>query len=211
MCYTKEASISSFIVGVVSSLLLIFYGEPEYKYQNIAIGLSFIFASLMQLIDYMIHIDPKCKNGWNELAGKIGPLLNILQPLVIYIFILLFVEDNSVKIIASGWNILYLIYVFYIYLQYIKLGNYCSYNIEGRARWNWYNYFGGRWETAYLIVLYLNFIMLWKYKYFRVYTFLITLFFLISYVNYRTHTGEFWCWFVNSAPLIILILQKLNF
>jgi hypothetical protein len=211
MCYTKQASISAFAVGVISSLLLIFFGDPLYRNQNIAIGLSFIFTSFMQLVDYMIYIDPNCKNGWNEVAGKIGPILNVLQPLVIYIFILLFVENSSIKLLASSWNILYVIYVLNVYSQYFQKGNFCSFQLKGRPRWTWYNFFGTRWEIFYLLILYLNLLTLWKFKYFKVYTILITLFFLISYFNYKNHIGEFWCWFVNSVPLIILILQKLNF
>ena len=84
MCYTKELSMSSFIFGIITSILLIKYGDEKYKSENKAIGIFFIYISFAQLIEYLIWSDLECKTGSNKFASQVGPLLINLQPVVFY-------------------------------------------------------------------------------------------------------------------------------
>ncbi len=45
MCYSKNLSLTSFLFGIISSILLIKYGNIESKNTNLAIGSFFIFVS----------------------------------------------------------------------------------------------------------------------------------------------------------------------
>lgn len=211
MCYTKQASLTAFFTGLISSLLLIYFGSQEYKQQNLVIGILFLFVSFMQLFDYMMYIDPGCKSGWNKLAGYLGPLFNAFQPLILFMFLWMVSDNSSIKYTALAVNMIYLVYVIVIYLNYLKKGQICSYQENGRLSWSWYNNgFGGTWNKFYLIVLVFNLIFLLKYKYIMIASVLGLIFFLISVWNYQYHIGEWWCWMVNSIPFIILLLQKIN-
>jgi hypothetical protein len=210
MCYTKEASISAFFIGFVSSLLLIFFGNKEYKLQNIGIGLLFLFVSFMQLFDYMMYIDPNCKSGWNKLAGYLGPLFNAVQPLILFVFLWFISDNQQIKYTALVVNMVYLIYILVIYIQYLNKNKICSFEENGRLTWSWYlNGFDNVWNKMYLFVLVFNLLFLLKYKYILIAGILGLVFFMISVVNYKYHVGEFWCFLVNSIPLIILALQKI--
>lgn len=209
MCYTKEASITAFLVGSISSLLLLFYGDKKYENQNLVIGCFFLFVSFIQLFDYFMYIDSNCISGWNKIAGYLGPIFNSLQPTILFIFVLMLVKDRMVLWPIIILNIIYLIYIFYLYLQYIKRNNLCSEQKNGRLSWTWYrNGFDSRWAIIYLLLMSINILALIQYKYIRIFALLGIVFFIISYINYGYHIGEFWCWFVNSIPLIILLIQK---
>ena len=206
MCYTKEASIKAFLVGIFSSLLLITFGKEKHKKINLAIGLFFIFVSFMQLLDYLIWIDLDCKKGTNKLAGYLGYLFNYFQPIVMLLLIIYIgnINDNIPKYIKNC-NIIYVIIILVIYIKFIFSNKICSKNKNGRVSWSWYiNIL----PILYLIILGINYSYIAKNK-MIVISFIISLvFFLISKFNYKNHIGEFWCYFVNSAPVILLAIQK---
>jgi hypothetical protein len=207
MCYNKNASLKAFITGIVSSLLLIRFGDVKYKNTNLGIGILFFIISFMQLFDYMIWTDLDCTQGYNKLAGILGPLFNALQPTILYIYILYSNKNN--KTLVNIVNIIYIGYIIYIYNNYLKQ-DICSRNENGRVKWSWYNSFGFQFGIIYLIILIFNAIYIVKNKYSIITSILVILFLGISIINYKYHVGEFWCYFVNSIPLIILGLQKLN-
>jgi hypothetical protein len=209
MCYTKQASITAFLTGLISSILLILFGNKENKSENLVIGILFLLVSFMQLFDYLIYIDPNCENGLNKLAGYIGPIFNAIQPVILYIFILNMSDNKYTKTIASIINIPYIIYISILYIQYLQQNKLCTSFEEGRPSWTWYHHgFGDVWNKIYLIVITLNVLMFFRYKYIMIAALLGLLFFIISVFNYKYHIGEFWCFFVNTIPLIILLIQK---
>jgi hypothetical protein len=208
MCYTKQASITAFLVGIISSVSLIVFGNEANRLENLGIGILFFIVSFMQLFDYMIWSDLDCKKDYNRIAGIIGPIFNALQPTILYIYMLY--TNNSNKNIASVINIIYLIYVVYIYNQHLK-GDICSKVEDGRVRWSWYkswNKLG--YNQIYLIIALINILLLVRSKYMIIAVVISFIFLGISKINYKYHVGEFWCYFVNSIPLIILGLQKLK-
>jgi hypothetical protein len=217
MCYTKRASIIAFLTGILSSLALIQFGNEKYKTENVALGLFFIYVSFAQLIDYMLYIDPSCKIGSNQLAGWIGPILLALQPFilfVLYLFVVYKTEPSSIynkyKNVYTGLNLLYLVLILFLYVQYIQSGDTCSKVQNGRVKWTWPEQnFGYYSSILYTLLLILNLtLFLQCSKYFYIAFGLVFLFYFISKFQFVHHVGEFWCFFSNSVPLIILILQK---
>lgn len=215
MCYTKESSIIAFFVGIISSFLLYIYGNPTYKQENLVISSLFIFVSFMQIFDFMMYIDPKCTSGWNKLAGYLGPLFNSFQPIILFIFIQKFYTQdptsfNSLQIkIIYLLNYLYIIFILYLYFNYLKKNQLCSNVVDGRISWAWYNHgFDKLWSSFYYLVTIMNILVLINYKYIFLSSLIGFIFLAISYLKYQPHVGEFWCWFVNSIPLIILFFQK---
>jgi hypothetical protein len=219
MCYTKQASIGALLTGFLSSVALLVLGDEKYKQQNIAIGIFFIYVSLVQLVDYMIYVDPKCKTGENKLAGYFGPLLTGFQPTIIFLIFTSLLNQqkkntlyNKYPTFFNAINVLYALILYVFYSQFILQEDVCSRNENGRPKWSWqkgpiysFLYFG------YPIILLINIIAIVSESLFYVNLAIILTFimYLISKINYANHVGEFWCYFSNSVPLLVLITQKI--
>jgi hypothetical protein len=219
MCYTKQASIGALLTGFLSSVALIVLGDEKYRQQNIAIGIFFIYVSLVQMIDYMIYVDPKCKTGENKLAGYFGPFLTGYQPTIIFFLFTALLNQpnkntlyNKYPTFFNAINVLYALFLYAFYSNYVLQGNVCSQYVDGRPKWAWekgpiysFLYFG------YPLILFVNVIAMVSESLFYINLTLILTFimYLISKFNYSHHVSEFWCYFSNSVPLLVLIIQKI--
>jgi hypothetical protein len=65
------------------------YGNIKYKKDNFGFGIFFIFISLIQFMDFLFWIDLQNKLGINYIVTLLGPLLNVGQPLILYVIKLL--------------------------------------------------------------------------------------------------------------------------
>ena len=203
MCYSKEVSLLSLIGGIISSSLLDNFGDKKYKNTNIKISLFFSFVTLMQFVEYLIWSDINCSYGLNKLAGYIGPLLNNLQPFILY---LLYHNElskiSSLKII----NYIYVIYVLFYYSKFIMQENICSGLINNHISWSWsYDNF-----NFYFIVMILNNYYMKKDKYKYITVILSAIAWFLSYRYFKLNLGEFWCLFVVLIPIIILVIQRID-
>jgi hypothetical protein len=209
MCFTKNLSLTSFLFGIFSSVMLILFGNKDYYYANLAIGYFFIYVTLMQLVEYFIWSDLKCKNGLNKFASITGPLLNHFQPVIALILFNIYLKSNNIipNNVLFILNIIYIIYVFYIYFIYIqKKENLCvGLNKEKHLDWNWkysFNY------VIYWIIILINVINYINNINVLLFSIISVLFFIISYYNFHYNIGELWCLMVTGVPLIILFIQK---
>jgi hypothetical protein len=57
-------------------------------------------------------------------------------------------------------------------------------------------------------MVFFNIIFLVKNKISITTAILVGIMYAISNINYKYHVGEFWCYFVNMIPLLILMYQK---
>jgi hypothetical protein len=85
MCISAYASSNSFLVNLISAICLIFYGNSNLKTYNLIFGLFAIYTSLMQVVDFGIWTDLRCKIGTNKIASLLGPILVFLQPIMIFV------------------------------------------------------------------------------------------------------------------------------
>jgi Na+/melibiose symporter-like transporter len=85
MCVNAEVSLSSFIIGVISSICLIYYGNKKFQKENLSVGIFFIYVSMIQLLEYFIWIDLDNKKGLNKIISIIFPVIICSQPVVFYI------------------------------------------------------------------------------------------------------------------------------
>jgi hypothetical protein len=209
MCYSKKLSLTSLLFGIFSSILLIIFGNKISRNTNYAIGIYFIYVSLMQFIEYLMWSDIKCENNLNKIASLLGPLLNHFQPIIILLLQYLFIKSNKIipvnlLIIINIIYILYIIYKYYIYIS--NKNNLCTkVNSDNHLDWNWkydfnYNY--------YFIIYFINIINFYNNK-----NIIITIIFgylllFISINNFNKNVGEFWCLMVTCVPLINLFAQK---
>jgi hypothetical protein len=210
MCYSADLSVSSFLVGIISSTTLIMFGNSESNNTNIAIGYFFIFVSFMQFIEFLLWKDIKCKTGFNKFGALIGPLFNHLQP-VIYLQLANMYIQNS-KLVPTDMivviNVLYLLYVVYKYTKYIgNPKNLCvKTNKCEHLDWSWKKDF--KYEL-YFIISFLNFINFYKNTNASVSFIISYVLLVISLLKFNQNVGEFWCLMVTGIPFINLFMQRI--
>lgn len=202
MCFSKKSSLLTFIIGVIGSLLLIFYGNKKYVKENLIAGLFFIFVSFMQFFDYLMWSDIDNKDGINHYSTLLAPLFNHTQPTVL--FILCESIYKKYNIINFLLNFIYFIYVIVKYIQFISKNNLVTSKKYGHLYWKWkndFNYF------FYFFILTIN-IFVYIRSFYAIIFFLLGLFTLLSALKYfYNNTPELWCYFASFVPFIMLIIS----
>jgi len=200
MCISKNLSLFSFSVAIVSSIALLKFGNaPENK----VISYYMIFVGIMQLVDYGAWIDLECTKGVNRLSSTIGPLLNNIQPIIFLALAYYYLQSSSIinnKLLVA-LEIIYGGYMIYKYIQYLNIGDLCIRTDSlGHLIWQWgsnYNYWG------YHLLFLFGIINFYKYKGLLV-------FYIAAYILYNISIkNEIWCFLVTGIPFINLLVQKL--
>lgn len=200
MCISKNLSLISFIVSIVSSITLLYFGNAP---ENRVISYYMMFVGLMQLVDYGAWIDLDCTKGSNRLSSIIGPLLNHIQPLLFLLLAYYYLQSSSIvpdKLIVS-LGVMYGGYMIYKYITYINTNNLCIQTDPlSHLVWQWgnnYNYWG------YHLLFLLGIINFYKYKGLLV-------FYIAAYILYSISIkSEIWCFLITGLPFLNLILQKI--
>ena len=208
MCFNYKVSILTFFIGVIGSILLIKYGNPKFINENIVSGIFLFFIALIQLMDFLFWIDLKNKFGINKITTIIGPLLNIGQPIILYIIKLIYYKPKNILSFKNYnlpvfiLNFLYFIYLIVIYIKFIKNESLVTGTLNGHLSWPWIKYTN---PLFYLVLLAINIFYLMNFHYSLI-LFLVTYFFLIiSSIYFYYNIGEMWCFFGILIPIIILI------
>ena len=160
MCINKEVSLAVFVVVTILNILLIIYFEMNLMVILWVIIIEYII--LMQLIDYLLWTNKECGDK-NRKISIYGMILNILQPVVIYlVFIFMLDIEIHYKIIAT---IIIFAYIFYIIYSTAtknpKIGTNCvSYECD-RINYYWWDLSNPLMSPlVYLTVLFLMIILL---------------------------------------------------
>lgn len=218
MCWSRDVSIMAFTLIVGGSLLLKNFGNPEYKQYNNIIAYFFIFVGLMQLVDFFMWIDLKCKKGYNNIATISGMILNYLQPFILFILILIFTKiktENKQPIIkfSKYLNYGYLAVIVGLFIHYITTTirsktRFCSgVNSEGHLKWFWSDKYVS-WYFLYNVVMIFNIYLLWHLGYSIISPIICYILLLVSMIYFKQNIGELWCFFVVIIPLFELIRQQ---
>lgn len=239
MCISARASINAFLFNLVSVGLLIKYGNENLKTYNLIFGIFAIYTSLMQLVDLGIWLDLDCKNGLNRAASTIGPVLNYLQPTMVFVvafFVLKYttagqkLKENLKNTRFENFtitdekfnynnviNLLYFLLMFYILIQYYineakSDTAFCSGIVGNHVKWNWTgNYNSGVVNAIlYAFIGSMNFYTVNPYSsYIKLILILYLFQYLISRYVSNNHLSEIWCIISNSLPITLLIIQKI--
>jgi hypothetical protein len=199
MCISAETSLSTFVVSIVSSIALIYYGNPKYKNENMVVGIFFIYVVFMQLLEYMIWIDLDNIHGLNKIASTISPLFIISQPMVLLLCSMLFMgfENNRLLIL----NICYLAYEIYCMIPYYQNESRITKEKNGHLNWGWNKYF----SPFFIFIISLNILEGFPLYYALLFFISGVSMFVGSYKIDLISYNSLWCWMVGFIPLIMLI------
>lgn len=198
MCFSAKASLGAFIIGFVGSLLLASLGGRT----NISFGVFFIFISLIQLMDFAIWSDLGNKIGINRLSTTIGPLLNVGQPLIMFIIKRIVFNKQGFDIVTL-LNIGYSAYLARIYYLFIKGGELTTKVEQGHLKWGWLKHTNG---LVYLIMFVINAMYLSDPRFSLLVTIITAFFLFLSHSYFAYHVGEIWCYFGAFIPALVYLL-----
>jgi hypothetical protein len=210
MCFNAKTSITTFLIGLIGSLGLIYYGNKKYIKENVVTGIFFIFIAFIQLMDFLFWIDIKNKMGINKIVTILGPIFNVGQPVILYIIKIIYLlpknrgnlfslKDFNLEVLMI--NIVYLFLFIYNYIQFLQNSKLITGTFHGHLNWPWLKYSNA---NFYLILLAINIFYLLNFNYALI-VFLITYFCLfLSYTLFYYNTGELWCFFGAFIPIILI-------
>lgn len=210
MCFNYKVSILTFFIGIIASYTVIKYGNSKYKIENTVFGIFSIFIATIQFMDFLFWIDLKNKLGINYVTTIIGPLLNVGQPLILYIIKLIYfrpnlnITNNANNISVLVLNLLYFVYLVKMYTSFLSKGTLTTSTKHGHLSWPWIKYSSSQF---YLILFAINIFYLTDFTYSLVLFSIIYFLFFLSNIFFAYNIGELWCFFGAFIPVWIFILS----
>ena len=207
MCFSKEVSLITFIVGFISSVLCFLSDSPTYK----ILGLFFINVVMVQLTEYLLWGHPQC-DDYNKKLSMIQMIIINLQPIVLFMAVLYYnTLNDKTHIILYTTVIVYLLVIVNYFLNAVKeIG--CDVREEEHKPldWKWTNYQ----NTGFIYLFFAVVISIIGYYGLPS---LNTPFAVIAVVSYLTsgliygnkYSGTMWC-FIGALLPNLLLISKLN-
>jgi len=213
MCWSYEASMTTFVVGMVGCVLLYLRGKPIDR----ALALFAGYVLSMQGLEALMWSDPTCTRGINEIASKVALIQNVGQPIVagllFYNFYNKTMQPYAVKIMAV-YALALLAWVFSNWELFQQKGFFCTKPSDKHdLQWNWGtgdhdNVFWGIFILAALASLFMI-----DDKPFALtiggYTLLSYVYSYYKYLNVKA-VGSWWCVFATALPYLGLILPTVT-
>lgn len=209
MCFNDKVSLFTFSIGVVFSILLIYYGNAKYSLENTISGIFLIFISFIQFMDFLFWIDLKNELGINKITTILGPILNVAQPTILYLIKYYYYKPDilslhNFNLPVAILNLLYFVYFVTIYTKFLTRDKLITSTKNGHLNWPWIKY-ASPW--FYVVLLAVNIFYMFNFKYALV-LFIVTYFLLFLSAKYfEYNVGELWCFFGSFIPLIMFVLS----
>lgn len=204
MCYSATSSISSFLIGMPSSVYLMMQKNKYAKH----LGLFFCSVLLMQLAEFFMWIDQSC-GVLNFIATKsvISILMLQLLTLIIggYIYKTIPLKKNFYEPLLIACTI----YFIYISTLSILHKTSCSKSINGTLQWGQYKQFMlnsyTEWFYFFIFVLFFSYLSLRSWMWALAFI-MGTIFLYSNYnVNILSQYSK-WCYYSASIPVIIMLI-----
>jgi hypothetical protein len=207
MCFSKNASIASFTIGIVGAILCISLGTITDKIVGYFLG----YVALMQGIEYLLWSHQKCDN-YNRLVSIIGMILNNMQPLVLGLIILAL----NPKIRHITWFYFFILLYLCVGIPYSlsfinnkKLQCTIKNNQSQHLEWNWN--IMNNYTLVYLMFIISECMMcilgIPNPKYGYVFAFAIVFTFSSSALLYSRNVGALWCYYTAYIPILYYIVR----
>jgi hypothetical protein len=213
MCFNAEVSASTYIIGVIGSLMLFRRGRiPE--------AIFYFWVVQMQLIEYILWMTQggttqgggnKEEDGVvNEIATKLGVCINHLEPIVLWIAIKMFSPKKLPVYIDAVMMVFLCLTVIYTRGVFQKDKQYTIVTPESspHLHWKWtQGSYGREYYLGFVCVLVM--LSLYGLPHGRINAVMIITSFLISYKLYgNTHSvGAMWCFSASFAPWVLLAIN----
>jgi hypothetical protein len=209
MCFSKNASIASFSIGMIGALLCVSLGSITDKILGYFLG----YVALMQGIEYLLWSHPKC-DDYNRTISIMGMLLNNMQPVVFGLIVLLF--NSKIRHIKFFYFIivLYLCVGIPYSLSFININNkraQCTIKnkVTTHLNWNWniMNYY----QLVYIIFIIafciISILGLPNSRHGYIFAFCILFSYISSALIYSNNVGAIWCYYTAFAPMLYYIMR----
>lgn len=202
MCYSAEASLFTFTIGTVFSLLLAHRGGDDA-----IVGWFFAFVALMQGIEYLLWRNQLC-TAENAALSKVAMAFNHAQPLVLGAIIIA-LGRPAARTTVSLLMIAYAIAAAAFSNQYLATSVlHCTKKEEGDPHllWQWNSLQGGTaFYGLFLAVLVLSSAIGFRSRAYGIAAGLFGggLFATSAAIYTRQYMGAMWCFYTAFAPLAI--------
>lgn len=205
MCFSKEVSLMTYIIGLVGSKLLY---DKGYEIEAVFYG----WVIHMQLIEFLLWKYQPCSQyvKENNLVTKGGLLVNHLEPIILWLAILYFSKLPS----QINWFMIIFNILTILYLKQGYHKTYCTTVTEEskpHLMWKWNDY---KYKYPYYFLFLISLIVLFKYgipgKRGEINAFILLLSFILSFFIYKGKNvvGSMWCLIAVFAPYCVLLLDK---
>jgi hypothetical protein len=205
MCFSKEVSLGTFIIGLIGSALVY---RLNTKIDTI-IAIFFFYIILMQLVEYVLWNNLTC-NLTNKITTFIAMILNATLPIILALLLLYnYNLSNKSQLIAFtvAFALMMLIYKF-------QTNTLCTLkNKFNHLEWKWNNLFM-YWLVYIIYIIYLSYVVLSiPFNWNKTLLFLLLSSYLLSiYIYWGTHNiGAMWCFFGAFIPIIWYFLKKIKY
>lgn len=199
MCWNATTSMTSFIFGVIISIIIGYIALKQKKYSLAILSFGWTWVICMQLFEFFIWNS----KDENKNISKLTYIFNVTQILVLGLLFLSFTKNNYIsKIIVVSVLLLYTSYILY----YSDISN-VTVNKDCHLSYNWWDKipFGG---IIYTISLICIFLLIVKPFYWSLYTTItIILFLLLSCLFYSNNVASMWCFFAVIVPIISYVIS----
>ena len=208
MCYNEYVSIATFLTTTIINYILLksFKGNK----QIISIVIIWQWIILMQFFEAIIWISKYKKNSLNTIGTYGAYIANILQPLIVYLSIILLTNQRKEYKLIFG--ILVFSYIIYCIQRYIsKIKNNIKYltNKEKCSNIHYVWWKDMHYGSIYVILLILLFMFATPHSTYIPQLLYILITLIISmYTSKNCGNASIWCLMATAAPLLTLIYHK---
>jgi hypothetical protein len=127
MCYSANASLGSFLISAIGFIFL----YNRNRTADRIVGMLILGISIMQIGEYLMHIDIECKKGLNKIGSIVGLLSHsLIQPLFAFLSVMLFSKNKINSQVTLLWIILIITSLVSNIMYWPKNEDLCSYKHE---------------------------------------------------------------------------------
>lgn len=205
MCFSKEVSLMTYIIGLMGSKLLY---DKGYEIEAVFYG----WVIHMQLIEFFLWKYQPCSQyvQQNNQVTKTGLIVNHLEPTILWLAILYF----SKLPFQMNWFMIIFSILTVLYLKQGYHKTHCTTVAEDtkpHLNWEWNRY---KYYYPYYFLFLISLLMLFYTglpgRRGKINAAVLLASFMLSYVIYKGKNvvGSMWCFFVILAPYCVLYLDK---
>lgn len=209
MCFSAEVSLSAFILGLSSSILLYRKGQVFDR----IVALYFAYISFMQGIEWLLWNHQTCDDYHKQLS-RLGMIINLSQPIILGIMLIYFTGKNIAAILAI--MLLYFLCTLLIYFLYTPdLQCTTPRPNDPHLVWNWtllpYHYIIS-WTGYITAIMGICLLGMPSIKTGIVSAAIYLISMLLSMIVYpREDAATMWCFISSGAPLTYYICRRLGY